>query len=60
MDRWDAMAAAGLALMGGGLWWVYPPAALIVCGLALLALGVAGAKNKEEDEVQNDGQQRQV
>jgi fatty acid desaturase len=28
---------AGLAL--AGLWWIFPPAALLICGLSLLAIG---------------------
>jgi hypothetical protein len=31
------LIGAGLAL--AGLWWIYPPAALLVGGLSLLALG---------------------
>ena len=31
------VVGAGLAL--AGLWWIYPPAALVVSGLSLLALG---------------------
>lgn len=34
---------AGLSMVGAGLWWVYPPAALIVVGGLLLAGSVWGA-----------------
>ena len=36
----DLLALAGLALLAAGLWWIYPPAALVVVGLVLLAVGV--------------------
>lgn len=38
----DAFALAGLGMIAGGCWLVYPPAALIVVGALLLAGGVAG------------------
>ena len=31
------IALASLASIGGGLWWVYPPAALVVLGVLLLS-----------------------
>lgn len=39
----DLSGLAGLASLSVGLWWVYPPAALIVSGAILLALAVFGA-----------------
>ncbi len=32
----DALAVIGLALLTGGLWWIFPPAALIVVGVLLI------------------------
>lgn len=36
MTRQDLAGALGLLLFAGGVWWVYPPAALILVGLLLL------------------------
>lgn len=33
------LALVGFALLILGLWWVFPPLALIVAGIGLLALG---------------------
>jgi hypothetical protein len=41
---WDLAAAAGVLLVAAGLWWIYPPLALIVVGLLLATFGVWGAK----------------
>ncbi len=42
-DLSDLIAISGLALLAGGLYFVYPPLALIVPGLTLLLVGlVAG------------------
>jgi hypothetical protein len=41
---WDALAVAGLASVGYGLWAIYPPLAWIVLGAFALALGLWGAK----------------
>ena len=35
IDGWDALAAAGLLLLGYGLWCIWPPIAYIVVGAAL-------------------------
>ena len=43
-DGYDIVALAGLALLVTGLWLVWPPLALIVCGALLLAFGVWGAR----------------
>ncbi len=40
-----AMAAAGLVLIGAGLWAVYWPASLVVVGGLLVAGAVWGAHN---------------
>jgi hypothetical protein len=45
IDRNDVFGVAGAGLVTAGLWEIYPPAALIVLGVLLLALAVAGAKN---------------
>jgi hypothetical protein len=38
----DVFIALGLALIFIGLWLIYPPAALIVLGVLLLAAGILG------------------
>lgn len=43
LDFSDLLIFAGLAAMIGGAWWIYPPAALILLGLALILLGLAAA-----------------
>ena len=61
MDRWDVMALAGVVLVGVGLWFVYWPLALIVPGVLLIALGVAGARTapaEEEEGRQADAPKR--
>jgi len=40
----DAVAIAGLVLLGGGLWWIYPPAALVGVGGILMALAIMGVR----------------
>lgn len=44
MDKWDALALAGLVMVGVGLYFVYWPLALIVPGAALVALAIFGAR----------------
>lgn len=34
-DAWDVLLVTGTALVVSGLWWIYPPAALIVGGMGL-------------------------
>jgi hypothetical protein len=41
---WDLVAFTGAASVWGGLWWIYPPLALIVVGAGLVALAVWGAR----------------
>jgi len=43
-EMWDWTAGAGLLLSCLALWWIYPPLALLVLGLSLLALGLWGAR----------------
>ena len=43
MDRYDVMVLLGLGLLAGGLWWIYPPLALVVPGALVLIAGVVGA-----------------
>ena len=42
-DRYDVIAALGLALLSAGLVWVWWPLALIIPGALLLVIGVIGA-----------------
>jgi len=46
MDRNDAVTLVGVGLLAAGLWMVYPPAALIAVGLALVGMGLMGAWKK--------------
>lgn len=41
-DFRDGVALVGLALMGVGTWMIYPPAALLLVGAALLLVGICG------------------
>lgn len=50
VDRWDILALVGLVMVGVGLWFVYWPLALIVPGVALIALAVIGAGNRGNSE----------
>ena len=43
-DPWDVLALIGLLLFTAGLGWAWRPLWLIVPGVALLLLGVWGAK----------------
>jgi len=40
----DALAVTGTALMGVGLWLIYPPAALVVVGAVMLLVGLYAAR----------------
>lgn len=57
MDRWDVMALAGVVLVGVGVGFVYWPLALIVPGVLLIALGVAGARTVPAEEEEGQGRQ---
>ncbi len=46
MDRNDVVTIFGIGCLAGGLWWIYPPAALIVVGLAMIGIGLLGAWKK--------------
>lgn len=49
MDRWDALVLMGLALIGGGLGLHWPWLALVVDGVLLLLIGLAGAFSAERE-----------
>ena len=40
----ESLLIAGLILIGWGLWWIFPPAALIVPGLILAGVAIFGVK----------------
>jgi len=46
VDRYDVMALAGLAMLCWGLYQIMPAVAWMAGGIALLAMGVAGAARK--------------
>ena len=39
-DLRDVLALVGMGLVAVGLWWIYPPAALIAGGVSLTAIAV--------------------
>lgn len=40
----DALVVGGALVTGAGVWLIYPPAALIAFGLALLFMGIRGSQ----------------
>ena len=44
VDLYDILVLAGLVSLAVGLWWIWPPLALVVVGALLLIGGVVGAK----------------
>lgn len=47
----DMMGFSGMACLGYGCWLIYPPLALIVIGLAMLAGAyIAATRNEKEPE----------
>lgn len=42
IDANDVLAAIGISALGVGIWWVYPPAALIVVGALLTRVAIWG------------------
>ena len=46
MDTFDALGAIGLVMLAAGLYLVYAPLALIVPGVVILLLAVAGAARR--------------
>jgi hypothetical protein len=41
---WDVITGSGLLLLAIGLWWIWPPLALVVVGLLLTLFGFWGAR----------------
>jgi hypothetical protein len=63
VDRWDALALLGIALLGAGLWLLAPWLGLAVTGAALLAVGLAGSVTAERAAARQaliDAKERQV
>lgn len=46
LDWSDGVFALGVLLVVVGVWWIYPPAALIVAGGVMMALGVLTARGR--------------
>lgn len=44
MDLHDVLTVCGLIMVGVGLWWIYPPVALIVVGAILFWAGTRPPK----------------
>jgi len=36
----DAIIGAGILLVVGGLWWMYPPAGVVMAGVLLIVAGI--------------------
>ena len=49
MDIYDALGIGGLILLAAGLYFVYPPLALIAPGVVLLVAAVAGAARRKQE-----------
>ncbi|WP_373047188.1 hypothetical protein [Vulgatibacter sp.] len=45
-DLHDLVALLGLILFAGGLWWIYPPLALVVVGALLMAAAFFGTARR--------------
>lgn len=53
----DLVAFGGLLLIGGGLWFIYPPVAAVVVGALLLVLGLALARpSRDEGEPEEESE----
>jgi hypothetical protein len=46
----DLLGLCGFAALVCGLWWIYPPSALIVGGTLLCGLAAGGAVNRRRQE----------
>lgn len=57
MDRNDVMTVIGIGCLAGGLWMIYPPAALIGLGLALIGIGLTGAWTAAIERVKKQDEQ---
>ena len=40
LDLWDGLVLVGAVLAAAGVWLIYPPAAMIVAGAAMITAGV--------------------
>lgn len=49
-DLHDILALIGVALLGAGVWWIYPPAALILVGALMIVVGIVGRPGSPADE----------
>lgn len=54
VDSTDLMGVAGLGMLGTGLWWVWPPVSLIVCGVLLFAVAVLAARSRADTPTRGD------
>ena len=45
----DLLCFAGFAALTVGLWWIFPPVALVAGGGIILALGCCGAVNSRRE-----------
>lgn len=48
----DLLVIVGLICLATGLWWIYPPAALITIGALFLVAGILGFIRKERTNEQ--------
>lgn len=47
MRRAELTAVFGMLCVGAGVWWIYPPASLILAGLLLFAIGLGELRRRE-------------
>ena len=46
----DLLGLTGFAALVCGLWWIYPPAALVIGGALVCALAAGGAMNRRLEQ----------
>lgn len=49
-DGYDVVVFLGAGLVGLGLWWIYPPAALVVVGASLVGTGLFLASRSDNKQ----------
>lgn len=53
----DLLYLVGAAVVGAGVWMIYPPAAVVFAGLVIIGLGVVVSQGQtaSEDDSQTEG-----
>ncbi|MBF8255861.1 MAG: hypothetical protein HW404_369 [Anaerolineales bacterium] len=55
----DVLAIAGVGMIGVGLWWVYPPLALLTVGSLLLLVSLLHASGESASRGAATGERRE-